>query len=324
MTTQPAYVSIHGKRIGLTPRGLRVDNRMIMPGGRIDDGGDVYYVSSVTGNTSSNGKDTQHPVKTLDAAFALTKANNADVIAILPNHSETITGVGGIAHDVAGVSVIGTGTYGQRPRFLMDGAATVTYLISAADAFVTGLDLVSGQSNVATAIGVTAPGAHIDNLKFSNNTTNEDFLVCITATGADDSADGMKVTNCGWHTIDTDDTAMINIANNLLDFVALGNKMISASATASQFLKCEDGAILLNGEIGYNKCFNLMTTGELFISNNQTVNSGVIYNNFSGHADVTTTHDNGWDTGGWRLFDNLSVSTVALQGGIIPGADVDL
>ena len=65
---------------------------------------------------------------TLDAAFALCTADKGYRIIILPNHSETVTGVGGITADVAGVSVIGLGIGAQRPRFLMDGAATVTQI----------------------------------------------------------------------------------------------------------------------------------------------------------------------------------------------------
>ncbi len=318
------YVSIHGDRLGLLGNGmLRVDGKPFK--GAIPTLGKDIFVDSVTGADTSDGLTPDRALATLDAAFVLCTADKGYQIFILPKHSETVTGVGGIAHDVAGVSVYGLGkSRGQRPQFLMDGGATVTYLISAADAFVSGLDFVSGHSNVATCFGVTATGAHIDDCKFSNNTTNEDFLACITATGADNTADGLTMTGCNWTTIDTDDTAMIITANSILDFSAQHNHMVTTSATAAQFISCTAGALLINGDIGYNHCFNLMTSGELFISNNGTTNTGIIHNNFSGHADTSGAHDNGWATGGWRLFENYSASTHAVMGGNAPAVDVDL
>ncbi len=320
------YVSIHGARLGLLGDGtLRVDGKVLK--GMIPTLGRDIFVDSVTGADTSDGLTPDRALATLDAAFASTHvvANKGYNIYILPLHSETITGAGGVAHDVAGVSVYGLGHgYTTRPKILLDGGTAVTYLISAKDAHVEGLDLTSGHSNVVTAFGVTATGAHIADCKFRDNTTNEDFLVCITATGADNTADGLTVTDCDWTTIDTDDTAMINTANSILDFTAIGNHMVTTSATAAPFMKCEDGALLINGRIGHNHCFNLMSSGELFISNNGTTNTGVIYNNFSGHADVSGAHDNGWATGGWRLFENYSASTHAVMCGNAPAVDVDL
>ena len=67
-----------------------------------------------------------------------------------------------------------------------------------------------------------------------------------------------------------------------------------------------------------------MTAGELFISNDGTTNTGIIHNNYVGHADVTGAHDPGWDGGGWRLFNNLSSSVDNLQGVAVPTTDVNL
>jgi len=283
--------------------------------------GNVFYVNSAGAN--GDGTTPQSAISTLDAAFALCTANNGDKIIVMPNHAETITGAGGITHDVAGVSVIGLGRGNQRPRFLMDAGTTVTYLISAADAFVTNLDFASGHSNVATCFNVTGVYAHIDNCRFSNNTTNEDFLVCVTASGADNTADGLQVTNCQWFTTDTDDDQMISFIGSATDAKILGNRMITASTTTAQLIISATGKLLTNTEIGWNVCQNLMTSGELFISNDGTTNTGVIHNNYSGHADVTGAHDNGWSGGGWRLFANLSASTDAVNGGAIPAVDVD-
>lgn len=283
--------------------------------------GNVFWVNSQTGgNRGTRDK----PYTTLDAAFGDCTANQGDIIMVMPNHEETITGAGGITHDVAGVSVIGLGNYNQRPRFLMDAGTAVTYLISAADAFVSNLEFASGHSNVVTCFDVTAVGAHINACKFGNNTTNEDFLTCIKASGADASAAGLNVSDCEWYTTDTDDSAMISFVGSAANVRIMRNKMLSSSATAAQLITVATGKILTNAEIGWNMCINAMTSGELFISNDGTTNTGFVHNNYSGHADVTGAHDPGWTTGGWRLFNNLSTSVDTLQGVVVPGADVDL
>ena len=322
-----AYSSVHGKAFGYGPAGVYVYGRLIGPGPSALGKGNTFYVDSAVGG--SDGTSPLTALATLDAAFAKCTANQGDTIVVMPNHAETITGAGGITHDIAGVSVIGLGTYNQRPRFLMDAGTAVTYLISAADAYVSGLDFASGHSNVVTCFNVTGAGAHIDNCKFRNNTTNEDFLTCIKATGADATANGLKVTRCDWYTIDTDDAAMITFVGSAADVVIggtpeTGNRMITSSATAAQLVSSATGKILTNTDIGWNKLVNAMTAGELFISNDGTTNTGIIHNNCVGHADVTGAHDPGWDGGGWRLFNNLSTSVDNLQGLAIPTTDVNL
>ena len=285
--------------------------------------GNVWWLGSTRGSDGNKGT-RDRPFATLDYAIGRCTANNGDIIMVMPNHAETITGVAGIALDVAGITVLGMGGYNQRPRFLMDAGTTVTAVISAADITISNLEFASGHSNVATCIGVTAVGACIDNCKFGNNTTNEDFLVCITATGADNSADGLQVINCEWHTTDTDDDQMISFIGSAKDVQIIGNRMQSTSTATAQLIISATGKILTNTEIAWNICRNLMTQDELFISNDGTTNTGYIHNNYSGHADVTGAHDNGWATGGWRLFANLSASVDNLNGGVVPAADVDL
>jgi hypothetical protein len=322
------YHSIYGRTLGTDGANtLLFNGRPVGSYAPAGPKGKVFFVDSQVAGSDGTSPDTA--LATLDSAFALCTANQGDTIYVMPNHAETVTGAGGITHDVAGVSVIGLGTYRQRPRFLMDAGTSVTYLISAADAFVQNLEFASGHSNVATCFDVTAVGAHIDNCKFGNNTTNEDFLLCISASGADNTADGLTVTRCRWYTTDTDDSAMISFTGSASDVMigghhGTGNRMISSSATAAQLVTVATGKILTNTEIGWNICINAMTAGELFISNDGTTNTGIIHDNYSGHADVTGAHDNGWTTGGWRLFNNLSTSTHAVSGVVLPAIDVDL
>jgi len=181
---------------------------------------------------------------------------------------------------------------------------------------------------VVTAFNVTAVGCTIDNCRFTNAGTNLDFLACISATGAANTADGLTVTNCNWTTIDTDDFGMIAIAAALNDLTVVGNHMVTTSAqntagSCANLINCTAGAVLLNADIGWNRVQNLMTQGELLFSNNGTTNTGFAYNNYVQHADVTGTHDLGTNSSGLGNFQNLSVSTNILSGIIVPDIDVN-
>ena len=299
---------------GVSIRGLPVLNT---------HAGNVYWVHSSRGSDGNRGT-RDRPFATLDYAIGRCTANNGDIIMVMPNHAETITGVAGIAADIAGISIIGMGNGNQRPRFLMDAATTVTAAITADDVHFKNLVFASGHSNVVACITTTKKGTWIDSCEFENNTTNEDFLTCIKATSTtDNDSDHLMVTNCRWLTIDVDDLEMIEINANLRGFVCSNNFMVSAG-TASPLILVATGKILTAADIGWNRCINLMTANELFISNDGTTNTGILHNNYSGHADVTGAHDNGWTSGGWRLFNNQSSSVDTLQGLLIPAADVDL
>ena len=286
-------------------------------------GGTVFWVNSATGGNGNKGT-RDRPFATLDYAIGRCTADKGDVILIAPNHSETITGAAGIAADIAGISIIGLGVGNQRPRFLMDAATTVTFAITAADVYVENLVFASGHSNVVTCFTTTKKHTKIVRCDFENNTTNEDFLTCIKATSTtDNDSDGLTVIGCRWITSDADDLEFIEI-NATLNGLQVRDNFVQTAGTASPLILVATGKILTGGQISWNSLGNLMTANELFISNDGTTNTGIIDNNYVGHADVTGTHDPGWDAGGWRLFNNYSTSVDNLQGLLIPAADVNL
>jgi hypothetical protein len=285
--------------------------------------GNVFWVNSNGGSNGNKGTRFR-PFATLDFAFERCTANNGDLILVAPNHAETITGAAGIAHDVAGVSVIGLGVGNNRPRFLMDGGTTVTYAITADDAHVENIVFASGNSNVVTCFTTTKKGSTFVNLEFENNTTNEDFLTCIKATSTtDNDSDNLTVIGCRWLTIDVDDLEFLEINATLRGLVFRDNFIVTAG-TASPAILVATGKLLTAADIGRNRLVNAMTANELFISNDGTTNTGIVWENYVGHADVTGAHDVGWDGGGFRLFGNLSTSVDNLQGVVVPAADVNL
>lgn len=314
------FVSLHGNRVGFNQTHLLFDGRPV--GSFPSNGGNVFFVNSAIDAT--DGRSPATAFGTLDEAFAKCTANNGDVIYVMANHAETVTGAGGITHDVAGVSVIGIGHGNQRPRFLMDAATTVTYVISAADAYVSNLVFAGGHSDIVTCFNITAQGAWLDKLEFVQNTTDENFLTAIKATSTTDgNASLLKVTGCKAFNIDVSTVEFLEI-NATLDGLVFTDNFTRSAGTACPAILVATGKLLTNAEIARNTVLHLATSGELFISNDGTTNTGAIYDNRVGHADVTGAHDGGWDGGGFRLFNNLSTSVDNLQGVVAPAADANL
>jgi hypothetical protein len=242
----------------------------------------------------------------------------------MPGHAETITTAAAIAADIAGISIIGLGQGNQRPKITFGTNATATIAVTAADVWLDNLILESNVSNVVAGITTTKKDSALTRLEFRNAGTNKDFLTPIKATSTvDNDSDGLRVEDCRWLANDSDDLEFIEI-NATLDRFQCHRNYVYNLGTASPLILVATGKLLTQAHISYNKLFNQMTANELFISNDGTTNTGVIHDNYAGHKDVTGTHDPGWDAGGFRLFNNLSVSVDNLQGVLVPAADVNL
>jgi hypothetical protein len=284
--------------------------------------GKVFWVDSATGSNGNKGTQSR-PFATLDYAIGRCTANNGDTIIIKENHAETVTGVGGIAADVAGITIIGLGNFDQRPRFLMDGAATVTFAISAADVKIQNCVFAAGHADVVTCFAITAKGAWIDACEFVNNVVDENFVTPIKATStSDNNADGLRVTNCRWMSVDAASAEFIEANADILGLVVFGN-FVAHEGTASPLVLFATGKDMQYGQIMWNFLSHKMTANELLVNIDTSANSGIIAHNRVGHADVTTTHDLGIDALGCRLFDNLSTSTDSLSGFVMPAIDAN-
>lgn len=287
--------------------------------------GNVWWVNSATGaNGGANDGTREQPFATLDYAIGRCTANNGDIILLAPNHAETITGVGGITADVAGISIVGLGNYNQRPRFLMDGATTVTFAVSAADVSISNIVMASGHLLVATGFDVTGVGFWADRIEFADNTTAENWGSPFKATGAANTADGLKITNCRWVPLiaTVNSLEFLEITDNIADLV-MHNNFIACEGTATPLFLQAGTKVMQRVSIMGNFLSHKMTAGDLAFDNGGSTNSGIIAHNHIGHADVTGAHVLG-AVAGCRFFDNLSVSTDALSGFVLPAIDVDL
>lgn len=285
--------------------------------------GKVLWVDSNTGSNQNKGT-RERPLATLDYAIGLCDSNKGDTIMIKPGHSETITGAGGIAADVAGIRIVGLGSYSNRPRFLMDAATTVTFAISAANVLVQNIVLAAGHADIVTAMTVTAAGAQILDVDFVDNVANENFLTAIKATSTtDNNADGLTVRGCRFMTPDTATLEFIEINANV-DAMVLKDNFVCVKGTASPFVLSAGTKIFTNCLIDNNKIQNANTANDLFIDNGgSTGQTGIVSNNYVGNLDVTGAQTFGAATG-LQFFENYSTSTSTEAGALAQAADTPL
>ncbi len=248
-----------------------------------------YFVDSATGSNSNTGKSPQTPVATLDTALGLCTANQGDRIYVMPNHAETVTGAGGITADVAGIRIIGLGHGNQRPRFLMDAATTVTFVVSAADVWVENCVFAAGHSDIATCFDLDAVGFHLINCELEDNTTHENFLVGITSGSATDNVcDRLTMVGNTFRTATDSHTAFATLVGDIDNLVVEDNTYMQGAPGGSG----GSAGIFLNGTAGddwenciirrnHINCYQTATdTYPLGGGNDQTDNTGIMADNY--------------------------------------------
>lgn len=319
------YRSIVGKRLGLLGNGMiSVDGKPFK--GAVPTLGQDIFIDSVTGADTSDGLTPDRALATLDAGFSSTHvtANKGYQIFCLPNHAETVTGVGGITADIAGISVIGLGHGGQQPRFLMDGAATVTAVVSAADCSFENLRFAAGHADIVRLFNVSAAGFRAHGLTIEENVAGENFLIDFDLTGASaNDCDDVVITDNRSLGLDASRTEFIAVVEDVDGMHVQGNIVIQSGSTDGALIKVATGKDLTNVAVLWNFLQHAMTANDLLIDNDTTANTGIVAHNRCRHADVTGAHAL-IDLDGVGLFDNLSVSTDILSGVLVPAADVNL
>ena len=314
--------------MGLTnfPNGVTSFGVPLVGSGPILTTGTVFFVDSTTGSDGNTGRSPERPLATVDYAIGRCTANKGDHIIVMPNHAETSTNTAGFwAFDVAGVTLVGIGSFGQRPRLLLDAGTAASVTVSAADVTLRNLEIAAGTADTVNAIDVTSTGLWLDEIEFNDNTADENFFVAVDAAGTTDGeVTGLKITRSRFITADTLVQQFVRLAADVSKFVFSGNLFISEGAGAEAPIECATGKDLKLCLVTYNYILHKNTSGNLFISNDTASpnNSGIVAHNRVGHGDVTTGHILGV-VGGCRMFDNLSVSTDALSGFVIPAIDVD-
>lgn len=225
----------------------------------------------------------------INDALIATTITQEDVVKIAPGYTETITGVGGLALNKAGVKILGLGTYDYRPRFLMDGAATVSCLVTAANMTLENCVFASGHSDVTVFATITAKGFKLKNCLFESNTTDENFVTIINAGAADNDYDGLVLEgNVMNYLQDNGALTPIKLNKDSQDVRILDNRiyaLLDTTPFAAIYSANTEHHMAI--DIGYNQIHNTHTTDAVVgISVGSTTSTGIMHHNMVYALDV--------------------------------------
>lgn len=278
----------------------------------------ILWVDSNAANPNAGTFD--QPYSTIVRALAACVAG--DTIFVKEKHVESVIAAAGITVSKAGVKIIGLGETGRRPVITLGTSTAATVLVSGAGVLIENIGFVGNLSNIVTCFDVTGINCTLRNLHFGNAGANLDFLRCIKASGAANTADGLQVLNCRWLTIDADDLEFISLVNNVDRLIVDGNFVVT-KGTASPLVLSATTKIITAARITNNFLQNANTAGNLFISNDAATNSGLVAYNLLGNLDVTGAQTFG-AAGGLQFFENYSTSTSTESGALSQAADTPL
>jgi hypothetical protein len=290
----------------------------------------VYNGSAVLQNQKggSNGNDGSFnaPFSTLDYAVGRCTANRGDVIFVKPGHAETVSSATALALDVAGIAIIGLGTGTLRPKFTLDTIATSTIGVTAANVSLTNLVISANYADIVSAFTLgAAKYFSLDKVDVVATATNMNFLHVIDTNATTDDAQGLSVTNCNWFEPDAATLAFALVDGTNSRWNISDNVVVNGAATAdiAAMFTIAAGKVLTQLTCLRN---NVQITGSgdtvagLWLTTNQTTNSGIVaYNNLK-HLDATTEI---WQTSdaGFGLFENRATAITTGQGYLLPAID---
>lgn len=153
-------------------------------------GGQVFYVGSTRtlpgGSTATDsdgtsyGRRPDYPFSTLDYAIGQCSASRGDTIFVLPGHVETVAAAGGLAIDVAGLTIIGLGRGALRPQINFTATGS-TCTISAANTYIENVLFTGGIDAVATAIVISAADVTLKDIEGRDVTGQMTNFITTTA-----------------------------------------------------------------------------------------------------------------------------------------------
>jgi hypothetical protein len=232
---------------------------------------------------------------TVDAAIGECTSGANDIIYVLPGHTETVTATS-IAHDVAGVRIVGLGFGDNRPTFTF-GAAAATITVSADNCGWENCRFIANFVDVASAFTLTtAAGFTVKGCDFLDTSAILNFLVCVTTSATNNQSDSLSFLGNYVYSLAATTGAVISILanelrlrveDNIVDkaatndagqMITLSSKIVggvrilrniltvvgNASATVGVFLT--GSGTTSSGIIAYNLCTSLDTTGALFMT----------------------------------------------------------
>lgn len=289
--------------------------------------GNVFYVSSVSGNDSGGADGTiTKPFATAQYAKGRCTANNGDTIFCMPGHAETIANATTLTMTVADIAVIGLGAGSRRATFTFTTATTANIPVSAANVTFQNLLFVANFADVASFITIAAaPEFCVAGCEFRDTSSVLNALTCVTTT-VTVNADGFQfISNRVYSLGTTAATTMIVIAGTMYRITINGNYYIGAALSNTAAL-LEHGALNVTAlEMGGNRVYRPTTdtaTGAILIKTTATVNTGIAYDNYVGCLDAEgiILFTSGSD---YAPVQNFVTGAVDASGFLLPAADTD-
>lgn len=244
--------------------------------------GNVFWVHS-GGTGTGPGYSPETAFSTIDAAVGACAADNGDVILVMEDHAESVTGAAGIAADVAGVRIIGLGVGRARPQITFTTAAGASCDVSAARVSLENLVFVNGIDSQTAMVNVSAADCVIRGCEFQTGDATTQAALGVLTTAA---ANRLVVEGCHFHgTADAGTAAQVRFVGGD-SIVIRNNDLIGACATTGNVSNITTAAT--NVVIDGNRMLNQTADG-----NNKTVvldgsTTGIISNNRMAVIDSTS------------------------------------
>ncbi len=153
--------------------------------------GTIFYVDSNVA-TAGDGLTPTTAVTTLATAVALATANKGDVIMLMANHAETITGNTEIG--VEGLSIIGLGVGDNRPQFTFGTNVTADIEFTSDNIRISNCIFKNDVDDQVAFIEIGAAAyCMVDNCEFIEGSSKQ-CLIGISLTNA--GSDNATISNC--------------------------------------------------------------------------------------------------------------------------------
>ena len=259
---------------------------------------------------------------TVDAAISACTAGAGDTIYVLPGHTETVTATS-IAHDVAGVRVVGLGQGEFRPTFTFSTAAA-TITVSAANGAWENCRFIANFADVASAFTLTtAVGFTVKGNDFLDTSSILDFLVCVTTSATNNQSDSLSFVGNYVYSLSPTTGAVVsilanelrlNVSDNIVDKAATNNagQLITLSTKIVGGVRILRNILTVTGAAG--------TTVGILFTGSGTSSSGICAYNLVNSLDTTTAL---LATTGTKISfqENYVSGAVDASGTLFPAAD---
>lgn len=147
--------------------------------------GNIYYVNSAATTGTADGFSPANACLTINAAVNLCTAGNADLILVLPGHTETISAAAGIDANVAGITIQGVGQGSLKPTITLGTATTADVDVDADNVTIRGLRFVGNIDDLAAFIDVNSHYCTIEDCDFVTSSAKEALCFIDLATTKD-------------------------------------------------------------------------------------------------------------------------------------------